>query len=82
MGGSTFGKIWQFTSFGESHGAGIGVGTLFGEQIALKANNESTNEIDVIEERNKPTWLPSQPFLNIGIKTRLIYERFLAKSEI
>ncbi|MEJ6614175.1 MAG: chorismate synthase [Saprospiraceae bacterium] len=25
MGGSTFGKIWQFTSFGESHGAGIGV---------------------------------------------------------
>jgi len=25
MAGSTFGKIWQFTSFGESHGAGIGV---------------------------------------------------------
>ena len=25
MGGSTFGKIWQFTSFGESHGTGIGV---------------------------------------------------------
>lgn len=25
MGGSTFGKIWQFTSFGESHGVGIGV---------------------------------------------------------
>jgi len=67
---------------GSYNGAGIGVGTLFGEQIALKASNESTNEIDVIEERNKPTWLPSQPFLNIGIKTRLIYERFLAKSEI
>ena len=25
MAGSTFGKIWQFTSFGESHGVGIGV---------------------------------------------------------
>jgi len=25
MAGSTFGKIWQFTSFGESHGEGIGV---------------------------------------------------------
>lgn len=25
MAGSTFGKLWQFTSFGESHGAGIGV---------------------------------------------------------
>ncbi len=25
MAGSTFGKLWQFTSFGESHGEGIGV---------------------------------------------------------
>lgn len=25
MAGSTFGKIWSFTSFGESHGAGVGV---------------------------------------------------------
>ena len=64
------------------NGSGIGVGTLFGEQIALKAINESTNEIKTIEARNKPTWLPPQPFLNLGIKTRLVYERFRAKSEI
>ena len=64
------------------NGSGIGVGTLFGEQIAIKASNENSKEIKIIEERNKPTWLPPQPFLNIGVKTRLIYERFRARSEI
>ena len=40
------------------NGSGIGVGTLFGEQIAIKASNENTKEIETIEARNKPTWLP------------------------
>ena len=64
------------------NGSGIGVGTLFGEQIALKASNENTKEIEIIEARKKPTWLPPQPFLNLGVKTRLIYERLRARSEI
>ena len=64
------------------NGSGIGVGTLFGEQVAIKASNENTKEIEVIEARNKPTWLPPQPFLNLGVKTRLMYERFKARSEI
>jgi len=63
------------------NGSGIGVGTLFGEQIAIKASNENTNEIETIESRNKPTWLPPQPFLNLGVKARLIYERLRARSE-
>ncbi|MDC0895713.1 FAD-binding oxidoreductase [Candidatus Pelagibacter sp.] len=64
------------------NGSGIGVGTLFGEQIAIKASEDSTNEIETIEARIKPTWLPPQPFLNLGVKTRLIYERLRARSEI
>jgi len=64
------------------NGSGIGVGTLFGEQIAIKASNEYTKEIKTIEARSKPTWLPPQPFLNFGIKTRLIYERIKARTEI
>ncbi len=64
------------------NGSGIGVGTLFGEQIALKASGENSNEIKIIEKRNKPTLLPPQPFLNLGIKTRLFYERLRAKSDI
>ena len=64
------------------NGSGIGVGTLFGEQIAIKASNNTTNEIKIIEARNKPTWLPPQPLLNLGVKARLLYERFKAKNEI
>ena len=64
------------------NGSRIGVGTLFGEQIAFKATNENTKEIQVIEERIKPTWLPPQPLLYLGVKTRLMYERFRAKLEI
>jgi glycine/D-amino acid oxidase-like deaminating enzyme len=64
------------------NGSGIGVGTLFGEQIAIKASEENSKEIEAIEARSKPTWLPPQPFLNLGVKTRLIYERLRARSEI
>ena len=64
------------------NGSGIGVGTLFGEQIAIKALEEHSSEIKIIENRENPTWLPPQPFLNLGIKSRLIYERFKAASEI
>ena len=64
------------------NGSGIGVGTLFGEQIAIKASNENTKEIETIEARNKPTWLPPNPILSLGVKTRLIYERIRARSEI
>ena len=63
------------------NGSGIGVGTFFGEQIALMASNQQSDEISIIEERKKPNWLPPQPFLNVGISTRLAYERFKAKSE-
>ena len=64
------------------NGSGIGVGTLFGEQIAMLASNLITKEIKIIENRNKPTWLPPEPFLKIGVKTRLMYERLRAASDI
>ena len=64
------------------NGSGIGVGTLFGEQIAIKASGESSIEINTINNRQEPTWLPPQPFLNIGVKLRLIYERLKANTEI
>jgi glycine/D-amino acid oxidase-like deaminating enzyme len=64
------------------NGSGIGVGTLFGEQIAIKASEENSEEIKIIEQRKNPTWLPPEPFLNIGVKTRLFYERLRSSSEI
>ena len=64
------------------NGSGIGVATLFGEQIAIKASREKTKEIEIIEARNKPTWLPPEPLLSLGVKSRLIYERLRARTEI
>ena len=64
------------------NGSGIGVGTLFGEQIAIKASGQNSKEIDTIELRDKPTWLPPEPFLSLGVKARLFYESVKAKSEI
>ena len=64
------------------NGSGIGVGTLFGEQIAIKASDENSKEIEIIQARKKPTKLPPNPFLHLGIKSRLIYERIIASSEI
>src|SRR5210317_1541143 len=64
------------------NGSGIGVGTLFGEQIAIKASNENSDEINIIESSTKPTRLPPQPFLNIGVKTRLMFERFRSRSDM
>ena len=64
------------------NGSGIGVGTLFGEQIAIKASEENTKEIETIESRNKPTRLPPEPFLNLGVKIRLMYERLRAVKDI
>ena len=64
------------------NGSGIGVGTLFGEQIAIKASGENTKEIEIIEKRNKPNLLPPEPFLGLGVKIRLIYERLRANSEL
>ena len=48
----------------------------------MKASTENTNEIEKIEAINKPTWLPPDPLLSLGVRARLIYERFRAHSEI
>ena len=73
---------WLIVGAGYYNGSGIGVGTLFGEQIAIKASMENSQEINIIEKRNKPNLLPPQPFLYLGVKTRLVFERLKAKNEI
>ena len=63
------------------NGGGIGLATLFGEQLALKATGGDSDAIRAIEERPKPNWLPPQPFLHLGVKTRLMKDRFFARAE-
>jgi len=64
------------------NGSGIGLGTLFGEEIANKVSNNMTNEIYLIQKTKKPNWLPPQPFLNLGIKARFLIDKNYAKSEL
>jgi glycine/D-amino acid oxidase-like deaminating enzyme len=64
------------------NGSGIGVGTLFGEQIAIKASNETSKEIKIIEQKIDSTRLPPNLILNLGVKLRLYYEKLRALSDI
>ena len=48
----------------------------------IAASKQDSEKISIIKERKKPNWLPPQPFLNIGIYSRLFYERNKARSEI
>jgi len=63
------------------NGSGIGVGTLFGEQIAIKASGETSKEIKVIEKKINVTKFPPDFILNFGTKIKLHYERFRAKND-
>lgn len=63
------------------NGGGIGLATLFGEQLAIKALGGDSPELRAIEQRPDPTWLPPQPFLHIGVKTRLAKDRYFARKE-
>jgi len=56
-------------------------GTLFGEQIAIKASNENSDEINIIDP--EVSYLAStSAILNIGVKTRLMFERFRSRSDV
>jgi len=63
------------------NGGGIGLATLFGEQLAYKAVGEKTKQMEQIEAREKPNRLPPQPFLRWGVKARLAKDRFNASKE-
>jgi glycine/D-amino acid oxidase-like deaminating enzyme len=63
------------------NGGGIGLATLFGEQLAFKATGVNTQAIGAIESRPKPDWLPPQPFLRWGVKGRLMRDRWRAIAE-
>ena len=64
------------------NGSGIGVGTLFGEQIAIMASSQQSDEIEIINKRLKPNRLPPNIILNAGVQARLFYERIRARSEV
>lgn len=63
------------------NGGGIGLATLFGEQMAHMANGEMTDSIAMIQARPKPNVLPPQPILGWGVRLRLMRDRVIARNE-
>ena len=58
-----------------------------GINVNIIGNNKGlpkdfNNTIKVIEKRVKPNWLPPQPFLSIGVNSRLFYERIKARNDL
>lgn len=63
------------------NGGGIGLGVLYGQQIAEYASGGMNSDIEKIFNRPKPAFLPPQPFLNWGIAMKLSIDRYLAVKE-
>ena len=63
------------------NGGGIGLATLFGEQMAYQASGQATDAMAMIQARPKPNALPPQPFLSWGVRLRLVRDRIIARKE-
>ena len=63
------------------NGGGIGLATLFGEQMAYRASGQMTDTMATIEARPKPNALPVQPLLSFGVRLRLIRDGIIARKE-
>ncbi|MBC8258025.1 MAG: FAD-binding oxidoreductase [SAR324 cluster bacterium] len=61
--------------------SGIGMGVLFGTEIANLASGEMTEEIRMIQTNSKPMYLPPQPFLRWVVGLRILRDRLLARHE-
>jgi hypothetical protein len=61
--------------------SGIGLGVLFGAEIANLASGKMSDEIRMIQTNSNPMLLPPQPFLGWGVGLRLLRDRFFARHE-
>ena len=61
--------------------SGIGLGVLFGTEIANLASEKMTDEIRMIQTNSDPMLLPPQPFLRWGVGLRLLRDRYFARHE-
>lgn len=71
----------NYWTIGCYNGGGIGLATLFGEQIAYRAMDKPQPIAQLIYQRPKARWLPPQPFLNLGIRAKLAIDRQEAKDD-
>jgi len=71
----------NFWTIGCYNGGGIGLATLFGQQIAYQAMDKLQPITKAIIARKQASYLPPQPFLNIGVRAKLAIDRLHAKKD-
>lgn len=60
---------------------GIAMGSLFGKLIVDYALEQPSEELSQLLSQEKPTMLPPRPFFDIGLQTRLAFNRFRGRVE-
>ena len=60
---------------------GIAMGSLFGKLIVDYALNRESDELTQLLNQDKPSLLPPRPLLDIGLQTRLAFNRFRGRAE-
>lgn len=60
---------------------GIAMGSLFGKLIVDYALNQPSDELSQVLNQEKPAMLPPRPFFDIGLQTRLAFNRFRGRVE-
>ncbi|MFT4788635.1 MAG: glycine/D-amino acid oxidase-like deaminating enzyme [Paraglaciecola sp.] len=71
----------NYWAVGCYNGGGIGLATLFGQQMAYQAMDKPEPTAQLIYQRPQASWLPPQPFLNLGIRAKLSIDRWGAKGD-
>ncbi len=60
---------------------GVAMGSLFGKLIVDYASGHESDELSQVLAQEKPVRIPPRPLLDIGLKTRLAYNRFQGRRE-
>jgi glycine/D-amino acid oxidase-like deaminating enzyme len=60
---------------------GVAMGSLFGKLIVDYASGHKSEHLEQVLGQDKPIFIPPRPFLDIGLKTRLAWQRYQGRSE-
>ena len=60
---------------------GIAMGTLFGKLIVDYASGHTSEHLSQVLAQDKPTIIPRRPMLDIGVKSRLAWQRYQGRNE-
>ncbi len=60
---------------------GVAMGSLFGKLIVDYASGLESEQLSYVLEQEKPVFIPPRPLLDVGLKTRLAWQRYQGRNE-